>query len=66
LGSLNDAAVAKALLAELARTEGNLPPALLARADGIVTGWIAARVRGDLEHLPEIWQAFADARPFWK
>jgi hypothetical protein len=39
---------------------------LLARADGIVTGWIAARVRGDLEHLPEIWQAFADARPFWK
>jgi 8-oxo-dGTP pyrophosphatase MutT (NUDIX family) len=55
LGSLNDAAVAKALLAELARTEGNLPPALLARADGIVTGWIAARVRGDLEHLPEIY-----------
>ncbi len=66
LGSLNDAAVAKALLAELARAEGDLPPALLARADGIVTGWIAARVRGDLENLPEIWQAFADARPFWK
>jgi inorganic triphosphatase YgiF len=66
LGSLNDAAVARALLAELARADGDLPPALLARADGIVTGWIAARVRGDLEHLPEIWQAFADARPFWK
>jgi triphosphatase len=66
LGSLNDASVAKALLAELARADGDLPPALLARADGIVTGWIAARVRGDLEHLPEIWQAFAEARPFWK
>lgn len=66
LGSLNDAAVAKALLAELARAGGELPPALLARADGIVTGWIAARVRGDLENLPEIWQTFADARPFWK
>ena len=66
LGSLNDAAVAKALLAELARAEGDLPPELLARADGIVTGWIAARVQGDLEHLPEIWQRFADARPFWK
>jgi inorganic triphosphatase YgiF len=66
LGSLNDAAVAKALLAELARAGGDLPPDLLARADGIVTGWIAARVGGDLEHLPEIWQRFADARPFWK
>ena len=38
----------------------------LARAEGIVTGWIAARVRIDLEHLPKVWQRFAEQRPFWK
>jgi triphosphatase len=66
LGALNDAVVAKSLLAELGRDSGNLPPELLARAEGIVTGWIAARVRIDLEHLPKIWQRFAEQRPFWK
>jgi CHAD domain-containing protein len=66
LGALNDAVVAKSLLAALGRDSGGLPPELLARADGIVTGWIAARVRDDLEHLPKVWQRFAEQRPFWK
>ncbi|MBI3503715.1 MAG: CHAD domain-containing protein [Proteobacteria bacterium] len=66
LGALNDAVVARALLAELGRDAGDLPAELLARAGGIVTGWIAARVRSDLEALPAVWRRFAAQRPFWK
>jgi inorganic triphosphatase YgiF len=66
LGSLNDAVVARELLAELARSARGLPAPVLARAEGIVTGWIAARVRHDLEKLPDVWRAHAQARPFWK
>jgi len=66
LGALNDSVVAKDLLAELARTPHGLSPALLARADGIVTGWIAARVRSDLDELPSVWARFAETKPFWK
>ncbi|MBL8832931.1 MAG: CHAD domain-containing protein [Rhodospirillales bacterium] len=66
LGALNDAVVAKSLLAELGRDSPGLPPELLARAEGIVTGWIAARVRNDLEQLPGLWRRFAEQRPFWK
>lgn len=66
LGSLNDAVVARELLGELARNARGLPAPVLARADGIVTGWIAARVRHDLEKLPEVWRKFAVQRPFWK
>jgi CHAD domain-containing protein len=66
LGALNDAVVAKALLADLARGQDSLPHALLLRADGIVTGWIAARVRRDLDELPQIWSRFGTVKPFWK
>ena len=66
LGALNDSVVAKDLLAELARGSHGLSQALLARADGIVTGWIAARVRRDLDELPPVWTRFAATKPFWK
>jgi CHAD domain-containing protein len=66
LGSLNDAAVARQLLGALAGSAKGLPAPVLARAEGIVTGWIAARVRHDLEKLPQVWQSFAAQRPFWK
>lgn len=66
LGALNDAVVAKSLLAELGKASDGLSPELLARAEGIVTGWIAARVRSDLEQLPELWRRFEGLRPFWK
>jgi inorganic triphosphatase YgiF len=66
LGGLNDAVVAKALLAKLEKSSKDLPSAVLARADGIVTGWIAARVRADLDELPEIWAEFAGRKAFWK
>jgi hypothetical protein len=54
------------LLADLARGQDSLPHALLLRADGIVTGWIAARVRRDLDELPQIWSRFGTVKPFWK
>jgi hypothetical protein len=38
----------------------------LARADGIVTGWIAARIKSDLEELPGVWDEFRRRKPFWK
>lgn len=66
LGSLNDAVVARQLLGELDRNARGLPAPVLARAEGIVTGWIAARIRHDLEKLPEVWQKFAARRAFWK
>lgn len=66
LGSLNDAVVAKALLAQLGKSAKDLPAAVLARADGIVTGWIAARVKSDLDELPAVWAEFERRKPFWK
>lgn len=66
LGSLNDAVVAKALLAKLGKSSKDIPAAVLARAEGIVTGWIAARVKADLDELPEIWAEFERRKPFWK
>jgi triphosphatase len=66
LGSLNDAVVAKALLAKLGKSSKELPTAVLARAEGIVTGWIAARVKADLDELPDIWVEFERRKHFWK
>lgn len=65
LGSLNDAAMVKHLLAEIERRNG-LDKDVLARANGIVTGWNAARVAADLKRLPDAWARFAELRPFWK
>jgi CHAD domain-containing protein len=65
LGSLNDAAVVKHLLSEIERRNG-MDPAALARANGIITGWNAARVAADLKRLPDAWGRFAELRPFWK
>jgi triphosphatase len=66
LGSLNDGAMVKHLLAELQRREQKLEPAVLARAGGLVAGWSAARVQSDIEMLPDAWKRFAALKPFWK
>jgi triphosphatase len=66
LGALNDSLVATRLMGELGAGKGHLPAALLARAEGIVAGWLAARVRADLDELPEVWRRFDACRPFWK
>ncbi len=66
LGALNDAVVAKALIARLGKSSKDLSPEVLARADGIVTGWIAARIKSDLDELPGVWDEFRRRKPFWK
>lgn len=53
LGSLNDAAVSRRLLAEAG--EGGRRP-LDARAEGLVLGWQAARVERDLRYLRRAWK----------
>ena len=65
LGSLNDAAMVKHLLGEIEKRNG-MDKGALARANGIVTGWNAARVAADLKRLPDAWGRFAELRPFWK
>ncbi len=53
LGSLNDAAVSKALLDNLA---ARFPDEVDQRALGIVLGWQARRVEDDLSHLQSVWE----------
>jgi inorganic triphosphatase YgiF len=66
LGSLNDAAMVKHLLAELENREQKMDRAIMARASGVLAGWSAARVKSDLKSLPDAWERFAALRPFWK
>ena len=66
LGSLNDGATVRELLAEMEKQKNGIAPAVLARATGIITGWNAARVAEDLKRLPEAWNRFAECKPFWK
>lgn len=65
LGSLNDAAVSRQLVVELERRMASSAPALTPRAVGLVLGWQAARIDGDLRRFGEVWARFADAKPFW-
>lgn len=57
LGSLNDAAVGHGLVDSL-RADPT--------ATGIVIGWQAARVEGDLPRFAATWKAYKAAKPFWK
>lgn len=66
LGSLQDGAMVKGLLAELERREKTMQPAQVARAAGLIAGWNGARVAADLERLPKAWVDFAAVKPFWK
>lgn len=65
LGSLNDAAMSRQLVAELERCMASRAPALTPRAVGIALGWQAARIDDDLRRFGEVWERFADAKPFW-
>lgn len=66
LGSLNDAATTRQLLAEIDQRRRGIDPELRARAAGVITGWISARVQTDLQSLPEAWSRFVETPPFWK
>jgi triphosphatase len=66
LGTLNDGVAARQLLAQLEKRRNGMDPTVLARASGVISGWIAARLAEDLKRLPDAWAAFADVKPFWK
>lgn len=61
LGRLNDADVAAALVDRLAA--GDRAAAV---AGAAIKGWQACRVQASEDHMVAAWQAFAEARPFWK
>lgn len=62
LGALNDAAVVDRLLAEVA--QGAKP--IAAGVDGLVRGWVAAVAQHELARYERAWDAFKDAKPFWR
>jgi triphosphatase len=62
LGTINDASISVALI-EQAALDGKQP--LDREAAGLATGWVAAKREEARLALPEIWRAFAGARPFW-
>lgn len=67
LGSLNDAAVARHLLRELGLHAGSAQErASVERASAVVAGWNAARIEADRARLPEAWERFSRAKPFWR
>ena len=63
LGVLNDAAVTRRLLQELAARH---PDPSYAEPIGIVTGWTRRFMLERLDHLAEAWERFEDAKPFWR
>jgi len=74
LGAVNDAATGQRLLDELdsriasARSDedGRAGETVAANATGIVLGWQAAQMDRELAAFHATWDAFAEAKPFWK
>jgi inorganic triphosphatase YgiF len=66
LGSLNDAAVSRGLIRQLEERMAERTPGLAGRAIGLVLGWQAARVAGDLGRIRGVWDEFVELEPFWK
>ena len=63
LGKLNDLATAQRLLEELGQS-GKVSLAV-ARATGIVSGWIAASEAHEIARAAKAWRKFAKAKTFW-
>lgn len=66
LGTLNDGAVARRIVADLGTGRDDIDPHLFARGAGIVLGWTACRTAADLKELPGAWRKLTGAKPFWK
>jgi inorganic triphosphatase YgiF len=66
LGTLNDGAVARRIVAGLDGEQDEIDPAVVSRGAGIVLGWNSCRIASDMEQLPAAWRKFTDAKPFWK
>lgn len=68
LGSLNDALVSRHLVEELERYLAEVPslgPTAAARGAGVVLGWQAASIAGDLGLVTGVWKAFVGRKTFW-
>jgi inorganic triphosphatase YgiF len=65
LGSLNDAAVSRQLIAEVERRMALQAPALTPRAVGVVLGWQAACIDRDVGRFRDVWDRFHDTKTFW-
>jgi inorganic triphosphatase YgiF len=66
LGSLNDGVVARGLVASIEQEHAGVDKAAYGHAVGIVLGWNACRVTGDLKRLPALWNEFRSLKPPWK
>lgn len=66
LGAMNDAAVAETLLDDVLQAQpGGAPPAGLARAAGLVSGWYTrGRIDQDSALITK-WESFRETAPFW-
>ncbi|MCW5729185.1 MAG: CHAD domain-containing protein [Alphaproteobacteria bacterium] len=67
LGAINDAAVGRQRLDEahaaLGAPGGQAPS--LVWADGVVSGWLAARMMSEVGRFAELWSDFRAQKPFW-
>jgi CHAD domain-containing protein len=63
LGRLNDLAVARRLIDEIAHRDDSVEG--VAHASGVVRGWIAASESAELRRLREVQRTFRRCAPFW-
>lgn len=67
LGSLNDAAVARALVRDILSEHGERSSAAaLGYAGGVVAGWHLGHTRERAKRLAKDWDRFAKLKPVWK
>ena len=66
LGTLNDALVARQIVASF-KDQGRMSDdTAFARIAGAVLGWNACRIAADMKRLPAAWEEFRSAESFWK
>lgn len=65
LGTINDAASTRLLVARLSRGRAGRDPAIQ-NGVALVLGWCAARESDCIERLPGPWEEFRGTRAFWK
>lgn len=66
LGSLNDVAVARGLLAEITAKASGHTARELYRASGLVVGWHAHVAQDRIKGTAKAWRRFAGLKPFWR
>lgn len=62
LGALNDAVVARSLIAEIAPATSPID----SETESLIQADFAARIARDLDRLAALWATFRDTEPFWR